>query len=359
MSFQSAGRSVSDSSFKMPSHVAVVCGVCGTRMTPRSKHAGRKIKCPDCETMCPIPTLEQIKARHREAMLAAPAQPEDHEPYDLQAPAETLEPTHNVFRELSSVRREDVPNDPPRFLFFSTVFEFPWRSRATLGRWSLVAVGFSIVGIMAWGALYMLAAFGFLGAISAGFLLLGVAVIGLISAGSGCAYGYAILQETAAGVDEIEVWPEAGWRDGIFEFMQLLWLHATSGFFCYLFALLVQLLTDSLWPPLLAMHVLLFPLALIMAMDSDSAWLPWSTMALKSLRKLPGQWALFYVLSGLLLAGAGWGYFALAEKASLSAGCLLGPVVASVGFIYARLLGRLVWKIGEAASLEDDVDLDL
>jgi len=70
---QNTGRTVSDSTFKKPKYIAVVCGVCATRMTPPSKHAGRRVKCPDCETMCPIPTVEQLKERHRDEQLAEPA----------------------------------------------------------------------------------------------------------------------------------------------------------------------------------------------------------------------------------------------------------------------------------------------
>lgn len=351
-------RAVSDSSFKMPRYIPVVCGVCETRMTPPSKHAGRKIKCPDCETLCPIPTVEQLKVRYREELLSAPSQPEPHTPYDLQAPAETIEPTHRVFGALSSIRREEMP-DPPKSLFLTTVFDFPWRSKGALIRWGLVSAGFSIVGMLAWFVFYMVGEFHFVGAIAAGGALLGVAIVGLISAGYAASCSFSILQETAAGVNAIEVWPEEGWKDGIFEFVLVMWLHASSGFFCYVFAMLVQPLTGYLSPPLLAMHVLLFPLALISAMDSDSVWLPYSTMAMKSLLRLPGIWALFYLLSGAFLSLTCGAFVVLAVKVPFAAGLALGPFVATVVFIYVRLLGRLAWKIGEDASREDDELLEL
>lgn len=349
---------MSESSFQMPKYIAVVCGVCGTRMTPPAKYAGRKVKCPDCETMCPIPTAEQIEARYRDELLSAPARPESHEPYGLQAPSETIEPTHNVFRELSSIRHEEIP-DPPKSLFFETVFEFPWRSRGTLLRWSLVSIGFSLVGMLAWLVFYLIDEFGSAGAIAAGGAILGVAVIGLISAGYAASCGFSILQETAAGINVIEVWPEEGWKDGIFEFFQVLWLHAVSGFFCYVFAMLVLPLTGYLTPPLLAVHALLFPLGLISAMDADSVWLPYSTMALRSLRRLTREWAVFYGLSAAFLCVTCGAFFVLAVRLPLAAGITLGPFIASVVFIYARLLGRLAWKIGIDASGDDEEVADL
>lgn len=347
-----------ESSFNLPKYIAVVCGVCETRMTPPSKHAGRKIKCPDCETLCSIPTVEHLEARHREELLSAPSQPEKQTPYDLQAPAETIEPTHNVFAALSSIRREEMP-DPPKSLFFTLVFDFPWRSRGALIRWSLVSSGFSIVGTLAWMVFYMVGEFHFVGAIAAGGAVLGVAIFGLISAGYATSCGFSILQETASGVNAIEVWPEEGWKDGIFEFFQILWLHAFSGFFCYVFAFLVQPLTGYLTPPLLIVHALLFPLALISAMDSESVWLPYSPMTLQSLKRIPGIWAMFYVLSAAFLCVTCGTFVVLAVKVPLAAGVTLGPFVATIMFVYARLLGRLAWKVGEDASRDDDELLEL
>ena len=72
--------------------------------------------------MCPIPTVEQLKKRHREEQLAAPTQPQDHDPYDLKAPDETLEPLpQSRFRTISEIKRREIP-DPPKSLFFSSVF---------------------------------------------------------------------------------------------------------------------------------------------------------------------------------------------------------------------------------------------
>lgn len=305
--------------------------------------------------MCPIPTVEQLKERHRDELLNAPAQPEKHDPYELRAPEETIEPTYEVFRAISSIRRTEIP-EPPNSLFFSSVFEFPWRSGGAFLRWVLVSLGFSMIGLLVWLAFYMLS-FGFVAAIAAGGSVLGVAVIGLISAGYAASCGFSILQETAAGVNRIAEWPDEGWKDGIFEFMLVLWLHAVSGFFCYVVALGIQAMTGSLFPALLVLHALLFPLALISAMDSESAWLPYSRMALRSLKRLPGTWTLFYLLTTVLLCATGGGWLTLVRNAPFAAGLAIGPIVATIVFIYARLLGRLAWKIGDDASQEVDKEV--
>lgn len=347
-----------DPSFQVPETVPVVCGVCGTRMTPRSKFAGRKVRCPDCETLCLIPTLEQIQQRQCDELLAAPTQPQHQSPYRLQEPVETVRPTFSVFSQLASIRGQEI-SEPPDSLFFSSVFDFPWRSRGTFVRWTLVSSGFSVVGLLIWLSFFLFHEFGFPGAIAAGSTILGVAVIGLLSTGFAASCSHFILQETAAGVHVLEDWPAEGWRDGIFDAALILWLHATSGFFCYVFGRIVQELTGSLMPPLLALHVLLFPLTLIFSMDSESAWFPYSGIAMRSLKRLARTWFQFYVVSGIFLLVTCGVYTLLAVREPFAACLVLGPFAGTVVFIYSRLVGRMAWKISEDASEQEAGDSEL
>lgn len=349
---------MADSVPQIPKHVPVVCGVCGTRMTPKTKHAGRKVRCPDCETLCPIPTVEQIQQRLEEERLSASAEPEQHEPYELREREETIEPSTRVFSKLAEIRQDDEEIIPPDSLFTSNVFQFPWNSTDTLLRWCFSSVGLTITGLMGWLALAMLAELGFAGAIFVGFLILGVAVVGLIAAGYVSACCFAILQETAAGVNEIKVWPEAAWRDGLFDFVLIAWLHASSGFFCYAFAFLCRPVVGSLTPVIAVTHTLIFPVALISAMDSDSPWFPWSPMTMQSLKKLPGVWFSFYVLTGTAVGISIGGLVALASVWPFGTALFLGPVLASAAFIYCRLVGRMAWKIGDEATKELEAKRD-
>jgi len=324
-------------------------------MTPLSRHAGRKVRCPDCETLCAIPTIEQIQERLRDESLSAPARVQDPTPYRLQEQPDTAQPTYRVFTQLASIRRETLPA-PPESLFFSSVFSFPWRSWSAFVRWTLVSLGFSLVGLMFWLSFYLLREYGFLGAIAAGSMILGVAVVGLLASSLAASCSLFILQETAAGMDVLDEWPAEGWRDGIFDAMLLLWLHATSGFFCYLCGLAVSPLTGSFLPPLLLLHVLLFPLTLISAMDSESVWLPYSGTVLRSLKRLARTWFLFYVISGIFLLATGGVYVLLLEKQPFAGALLLGPFAGAVVLIYSRLVGRMAWKIGEEFSEPEDSD---
>ena len=78
----------SSSSKKKKTYIAAYCKVCNTRVTPKAKFAGRRIKCPDCFTSIQIPTLEEHRAQQEAAKLREPNQPEEQQPYALKVPIE-------------------------------------------------------------------------------------------------------------------------------------------------------------------------------------------------------------------------------------------------------------------------------
>jgi hypothetical protein len=59
----------------------------------------------------------------------------------------------------------------------------------------------------------------------------------------------------------------------------------------------------------------------------------------------PGSWLAFYVLSTALLAAWYLLVVAAIEPVGLYAVLLAGPALAGVMLIYARLVGRLAWRI--------------
>ena len=94
--------------------------------------------------------------------------------------------------------------------------------------------------------------------------------------------------------------------------------------------------------------VLLFPVLLLSAMESDSYLVPISPPVLRSLGSNPGAWFGFYIVSGILLAAAS--AVAIEGLKYFSPGLLLaGPLLGAVGLIYCRLLGRLAWKVSGAS----------
>ena len=141
-------------------------------MTPRAKHAGRKVKCPDCDTLNPIPSLETIQEQQREKeRLYGVTAPVEHEPYRLSAPVERAEPSIGFFAVREQIRREEIP-DPPKWTFFSGVFDFPWRHPQTLARWAWLTLGISLLGLMWAASWWIYSEYGWAGLLGMIFLML-------------------------------------------------------------------------------------------------------------------------------------------------------------------------------------------
>jgi hypothetical protein len=72
-------------------------------------------------------------------------------------------------------------------------------------------------------------------------------------------------------------------------------------------------------------------------------------------RSLIGEavtWLTFYVLNGLLLGGSGYATFEAVRRMGLLAVLPIGPLWAACVFVFARLLGRLAWRIMQPGEQE-------
>lgn len=349
----------SSRSKKKKIYIAAYCKVCNTRVTPKAKFAGRRIKCPDCFTSIQIPTLEEYQAKQAAEKLKEPTQPEEHEPYALNKPIESPElPPARIFEEQAKIRNVRKRPKPPKHPFFSNVFQFPWSDAGTLVRWGMISGGLSLAG--AFGALILLLVTkgGLFGAIPGLFLVTAqmVVLVWTLSYTSSCAF--TIIQDTGAGLDKAEGWPDGGVREWLADFVAVTYVFFVSGFVSLMLAYPLQPIVGMLGLPTLIIHGILFPPAILSALDADSIVLPYSEMMLRSLVRIPGKWlqmlGLFlgvWLLVGSLLVPA-------AMFSSVLAGIAGGPIVAAAIFISARLIGRQAWLIGEDASKEDPIDDD-
>lgn len=341
----------------IPKYIHANCKVCGTRVTPKAKNAGRRLKCPDCETPIQLPTIEQYLEIRRDQALSETRQPEPVEPYGMREKVERAEATVSVFRELAQVKREEAP-PPPQYTFFSNVFEFPWKTTDALLRWALLAVGFSVSGLFLVVNLTLVETYGFAALVGVIFFVLFQIVITIWTAACAASVLMSILHDTAAGLDRVEGWPDGGWRDWMSDLMLVGYLFFVSGFVSLGPARLLQPVIGFQSPIVLAVHAALFPITLLAGFDAESIWLPWSRTIFRSLRIIPLDWLLFYALT-LAVVGVGDGFLLACMIGSpWLFGFMLGPVLASQIFIGARLLGRLAWRIGETALIDDEDDDD-
>ncbi|MBI1310703.1 hypothetical protein GC176_05295 [bacterium] len=346
-----------------PKYIHATCKVCGTRVTPKAKNAGRRLKCPDCESPIQLPTMEQFLAMRREQALREPRQPEPVEPYVLQEKferADALEHTEatvSVFRELARIKREEAPS-PPASTFFSNVFEFPWKTSDALIRWGLLAAGFSLAGIILALNLWMRDEYGFAGMVGSGFFVLAQIAFAVWSMAYASSCLMSILHDTSAGLDRVEGWPDGGVFDWMSDLLAVGYLFLVSGFVSLIPAKALEPLIGFQSPLVLVVQAFVFPIALVGGLDAESIWLPWSGTVVRSLKTIPRDWLIFYGLT-LVVAGVGNGFLlACLIKSYWLFGVMLGPVLASQCFIFARLIGRLAWRIGETAVPDDDDDDD-
>ena len=343
---------------KKKTYIAAYCKVCNTRVTPKAKFAGRRIKCPDCFTSIQIPTLEEHRAQQEAAKLKEPVQPEEHKPYSLNATIEGPElPPVRIFEEQAKIRHVRKPPKPPVYPFLSNVFQFPWSDAGTLARWGMISGGLAINGgIMAIN--FSLVSSGLMMAIPGLFLIGTQMAVATWSLSYASSCGFSIIQDTGAGLNKVEGWPDGGVREWMVDLMAVVYVFFASGLVCYLIALPLQPLTGMVGLPVVIIHAFLFPPVLLAALDADSIFVPYSEMTLRSFKRIPLKWMQMSVLIfGVWLAVAG-ALTPILVYSPMIAGAASGPLVAAGIFISARLIGRQAWLIGEDASRVDEVEDD-
>ena len=124
--------------------ITVVCPTCHARLSARWDQAGTRRTCPDCGVKIHIPFPE---ARRPDPG----PDPQRIGQYDVGAAAETAR-VGTQFLDQQAVIFAVAAPDPPRWTFFSGVFQFPWR-RNTLSRWLCLSAGLVAWGEMVTGAL--------------------------------------------------------------------------------------------------------------------------------------------------------------------------------------------------------------
>lgn len=343
----------------------MTCG-CGRRIPAKVKYAGRRVRCPDCSELVAIPTLDEFLAS------TAAGQPPAGQTADRgTATAGRVargrwtnsrpEPGTGVFHQLAYVRQEEVP-DPPRWVFLSHVFEFPWRTRPALVHWIWLSTGLAVTGSITVLNHWLMTELGLGGVFAAMCFLLAQIAVTAWSVGFLVTCSFSIIQDTAAGNDRVEAWPDSDFRDWMIDTCVALYLFAVTGVIAWAVARLLSLAVGVLRPQLFVLHGLLFPAALVSSLDADSVWFPYSRTVVRSLVRIPVYWLACYGLLAVVWLITVAGLLAVLMVTPWLLGLIGGPLVASSVFLSARLLGRLAWKIGEDAALEaappDEFDVD-
>jgi hypothetical protein len=155
-----------------------------------------------------------------------------------------------------------------------------------------------------------------------------------------------IAQQTASGLDEI-VWPKDPWYDWIGKALHLGWLVV---FWLVPLGLLIKVIGPKSLAASAALYVgvpaalfwLLFPVTLLSSFSAGSPWVLFRPEALgRMARGSSATVGFFLATAPLCLAGGAALYFTLADARIYAL-----PVLATVLFLYARLIGRYSRLLG-------------
>jgi hypothetical protein len=224
------------------------------------------------------------------------------------------------------------------------VFGFPFRGKVW-SRWALLAMGFTLLLLI--GALAHWLSQGDPARLVVRLVLLGLPSLWIFvwSASYAAVLGLAIIEGTAAGNDRIESWPEPNWRDWMLPFIATLWIAGLSASAGYGAARLLELASVPVPGAMAAFGLALFPVLVLSALESGQVLFPFSVPVLRSMVSWWWAWGLFELLAAAILAAppaTGWVLFRFSPMA---AALVAGPALAASILIYARLLGRLGWRV--------------
>ncbi|MBI3862170.1 MAG: hypothetical protein HY290_09775 [Planctomycetia bacterium] len=323
--------------------ISLECPTCHELIKARVGPKPGKTKCTFCEAPISIPDQKTVE-KWRAAEVKPRSAGEIGE-YASGPVPESLPPRPTtVFDRISEIRQEAIP-DPPRWTFFSGVFNLPWQSQV-LVRWIYMSIGFTAIvgiGIVLKGLAAQFS--GFSAGVAIAFFLMPIIWLVFFTVSYSSACSLHVLESTAAGLDQIEAWPEPNWRDWMAEMMYLGWIAAIPAAISYGVALLAATKGVPVFITVPSVLFVIYPISLLSALEANSIWVPLTLPIVKSLFRWWWCWLLFYGLAGLVIGGlvAGATYLIVS---SLDGFLLaLGPLLAAAPLIYFRLLGRLAWRM--------------
>lgn len=323
--------------------VSLVCPTCHELVRARVEVTPGRAPCPYCGVMISVP--DRQTAAGWEVKPVEPRPPAEVGTYAAGVPHLAPEfPSGNLFDKLAEIRREDVP-PPPRWTFFSGVFTFPWRKDVVL-RWSYAVAGFTAIVIINLVVKEIAASFSGIGSgVALAFFLMPIIWITFFTLSYTAACGLCVLESTAAGLDRIEAWPEPHWKDWMGQLLYLGWIGAIPLVVSYGLARVLGLAGARVEWTVPGILFVLYPIALMSALEANSIWVPLTLPILKSVFQWWWAWSMFYLLTGFLTAGLA-AILVYSESSSHEWFLLaLGPLGAAAVFIYFRLLGRLAWRM--------------
>jgi hypothetical protein len=224
------------------------------------------------------------------------------------------------------------------------IYTFPWRP-ANLGVWFFLALNFSFLAVLVMAMVLLLATGG---VVTIGVpLLIPLLGLGCFWTGiyaSGCFL--ALVEDTAAGNDQV-VWPKGGGLvDGLGRFLYLLWLGGCGFIPALVFWVAggeVGSTEDLTWVLSVMPGLVLFPVELLSALTADSWWILLDRRIVIGFLRKPHALMLVCLPALALIVPCLWLTRLVIIRANLLAALGAGLGWATFLLLYGRLLGRAGW----------------
>lgn len=334
-----------------PERIAVQCSGCSARLKAGATMRGKSVKCPRCGKNLIVP--QTVPARS-----IAPNSPPEGEP-EPQPPDVKSEVRKTSTKSASGMPASRLPREefvaakrPPKRLFTEGVFGFPWRP-GCIPRWLATTAAAGLV-LLSYLPIVILMS-GTAGWQAAGNMVMGLALylIALAVAAFSAAFASAclleIVQDTAAGNDEVSDWPGSDWREWVLPGLAVVYWLAISVAPGALAARYLGFHDEHLLAVNLTSAWLLFPVVMLSALECGSSFVPLSGPVTRSLGEHAGIWLRFYVASGFAALPVSLAAGAIVAMELEVALAVLAPLIAWTWFVYGRLVGRLGWRISRGA----------
>jgi DNA-directed RNA polymerase subunit M/transcription elongation factor TFIIS len=332
---------------KIAPYVKVICRICSARLHPEVREKAYQLRCPDCHEPVDVPALKDVPQESRRKR--APRQIGSYKKDE----AIVRPKLQTSYLEVQAEIRREAIDPPPRWTFFSGVFTFPWRP-GVLQRWGFLSLGFTILGLL-FVLLIMLIGGG------SSFGVVGAAFFGLPAIWAAfwtCSYAAAcclpVTTDTAAGMDRIANWPDPVWNEWMAQLLYVGFVGCEALTIGFGVGRIAELFGGPIWVAGTATTILLYPIFQLSSLEANSFLIPITRPILRSLVSFWWGWLIFYGLSGMLVFA--WIGLAIAgaKSSPVLVAFVLGPMVAAILLIIARLLGRLAWRASLLASDEAD-----
>ena len=336
------------------SHFAFFCRLCSTQMKATADDVGDTVRCPDCESEMVVPSApskSEAKPLVDEGPDVVVGAEEDIEPAELME-HEKIRVVDDAISAPAGLRRDygfaDDP-EPPKHPFVSRVLTFLFY-RTTRMNW--VMLGLTVGPLLYVLGMAIVMSHGGTVARGASLLIFVPAFLfSVVWSGIAAACHLQIINETAAGNDEIIEWPNVfdytGWLGGAFYGINAMAVAVIPATLITKFAGV-----PPLWVPavLVASVYLVLPPVLLSMLASGSPMAVFSSDIARSMRTHRLACLRFYGVSGLLLLLTSAVMYGLLMFNVLVVGFVAGVFLLMATFSQARLIGRLGWVLSKTTD---------